>query len=346
MLRYLRLPAGHGWLSNDLISGRIPWRMQLSPDVLAELESAVGAHGEPRLDSRPPVRLPQCARFAASVADRLANGPGLVVVSGLPVDDEEHARRLLWILGLVLGQPVPQTLDGALVGRVEDAGADFHNPNQRGHKTSAALPFHVDRTDVIGLLCIRDATDGGYSQVASSATVHDLLLAEHPDLLEELYAPLPHDRRGEEARGEEPWCGIPVFAQVEGRLVVRYVRRFIESSQRHADAPRLNEPQRRALDAVDEILTRPEVVLSMDLQPGELQLLDNFSTLHARTAFSSSRNRPGRLLFRLWLSTTRSPRLPAAYAAVYGSVEPGTVRGGVWPPAIASTVGEPVGTGR
>jgi Taurine catabolism dioxygenase TauD, TfdA family len=284
---HARPAAGAGWLAPDLLSGRVPWRVSLPDDVLAELESAASSSAEPRLEDRLPPGLTRSARFAATVADRLADGPGVVVITGLPVADEDRACRLLWTFGLVMGKPVPQSLDGALIGRVEDAGADFGNPRHRGHKTSAALPFHVDRTDVIGLLCVRDAPHGGRSQIASAAAVHDILLAERPALLEELYAPLPHDRRGEEAAGEQPWCAMPVCARVDGRLIVRYIRRFIESSQLHPGAPRLTARQREALDAVDEILTRPQVVLSMDLKPGELQLLDNFSILHARTVFAS-----------------------------------------------------------
>lgn len=195
---------------------------------------------------------------------------------------------------------------------------------------------------MIALLCVRSAPDGGESQLASSAAVHDLLLQEQPHLLKELYAPLPQDRRGEEADGEQPWCSLPVFTQHDGRLIVRYVRRFIEASQRYPLAPRITELQARALDALDELLTRPEVVLSMALQPGDLQLIDNFSILHARSGFTSGPVGPGRLLLRLWLATSASPRLPTSYAPLYGSVAPGTVRGGVWPPTGAEIVGSPV----
>lgn len=276
-----------------------------------------------------------------NVLDLLYDGPGVALLHDAPVDDETAATAWLWSLGLTLGQPVPQDLEGAVIGRVEDFGADYDNPTHRGHKSSAALPFHADRTDVIALLCVRDATEGGLSQLASAAHVRSVLGHERPDLLSVLEQPLPTDRRGEESPGESAWCEIPVFSHVDGRIICRYIRRFIESSQRHEDAPRLTSKQIEAMDAVDEILTRPEVVVTQNLKPGQVQLIENHSIMHARTAFEGS-GIGSRLLLRLWLSTSRSPRLPASFAPLYGSTNTGTIRGGVWPISDSPLIGQPV----
>lgn len=95
-------------------------------------------------------------------------------------------------------------------------GADISVPTQRGHQSSAGLPFRADRTDVIGLLCVRPAVKGGTSLLASAWAVHDLLAERDPELLAVLYRPLPQDFRGEQLPGEAPWATIPVFAHVEG----------------------------------------------------------------------------------------------------------------------------------
>jgi len=339
-------PVGAGWLVDSPGVVDSAWRLAVPADAAAELSRAAA----PACLREPPLTgLAAASALSAEVLRRLRDGPGFVLLTGLPVDDEQTAADLLWAFGRTLGRGVPQSLDGALVGRVEDAGADLHNPHHRGHKTNASLPFHVDRTDVIALLCIRNAAAGGESRLVSAPAVHDVLLRENPEALRELYVPLPHDRRGEQRPSEQPWCQIPVFARVGDRLITRYVRRFVEATQRHPDAPRLTEQQVAALDALDEVLTRPEVVLEMDLRPGDLQVIDNFSILHARSAFRDDRADDGvggRLLLRLWLSTTHSPRLPKSYAPIYGSVAAGTVRGGVWPEGMAGVVGEPVGAVR
>lgn len=80
----------------------------------------------------------------------------------------------------------------------------------------------------------------------------------------------------------------------------------------------------------------------MELRAGDLQLINNFHILHARTAFTDGGGH-GRLLLRLWLAFEGSPALPDSFAPLYGAVEAGSYRGGVWPPgAIPPEFGQPV----
>ncbi len=50
---------------------------------------------------------------------------------------------------------------GHLLGHVYDMGLDRTNPNHRVYATSAAQPFHTDSVDIVGLLCLREAMEGG-----------------------------------------------------------------------------------------------------------------------------------------------------------------------------------------
>ncbi len=111
----------------------------------------------------------------------------------------------MYSLGRSLGYVVTQNKAKDKIVAVEDAGGDIGQPTQRGHKTGGKLPYHVDRTDVIVLMCIRQAEEGGGSSLASSRYVYEVMQTEKPELLEELTKPIPHDRRGEEERGEAPW---------------------------------------------------------------------------------------------------------------------------------------------
>ncbi|WP_157849878.1 MULTISPECIES: TauD/TfdA family dioxygenase [Streptomyces] len=341
------LPLGDGWRGEFLAKDEGLWRIPMPPEATAELVAAaraeIAANRGPDLGAPRPTGLPHSTAFAAELRARL-DGPGAVVVTGFPVagEDPREAEMAYWLLGLLLGRPVSQSRKGDLLGRVEDRGADIASPVQRGYESSAELPFHVDRTDVIGLLCIRPAHSGGLSRLASSKTVHDLLFEEHPELLAELYEPFPNDRRGEEQPGEQPWSGIPVFSRTDGHFAMRYVRRFITGSQRHDSAPRLTEAQLAAMDAIDEILGRPGVALDMELREGDLQLINNFSILHARTAFTGDGGGRNRLLLRLWLAFSGSPALPEGYASLYGATAAGSYRGGVWPTGtVPADLGRP-----
>ena len=68
----------------------------------------------------------------------------------------------------------------------------------------------------------------------------------------------------------------------------------------------------------------------MYLQPGDMEILNGNVTLHARTNYEDFDDpAQKRLLFRLWLSTPDSPRLPGSWGGVYGSVDARAVRGGI-----------------
>ena len=141
-----------------------------------------------------------------------------------------------------------------------------------------------------------------------------------------------------EHAGTPPWFEIPVLSWLDDRLTVIYQRRYIESAQRFAGAPRLDDRQRAALDAFDAVLDDPELHLEMDLEPGDVQLVHNHQLLHDRTAFVDDPDPERRRhLLRLWLCPPIGRRLPPAFAERYGSIEIGQ-RGGVVPrvaPVIA-----------
>lgn len=331
------LTADEPWMARDLAPDS--WVVSLDDGVRAELRAVAHAVAEGRsVDIAR--EAPRYAALAHELTDLLESGRGFAVLRGLPLEgpsaammpDEKLAEFLLRI-STPLGTPVVQTRDGSKVSFIRDLGRDASLPTVRGHQTAAELPFHCDRADVIGLLCVRPAAVGGHSLLASAIAVRDILARERPDLLQVLERPLPQDRRGEEAPGESPWIMLPVFAEEEGRFVARYIRRFIESAARFPDAPRLTAEQREALDAVDEILARPGVALHLDFQPGDLQFLNNNTVWHARTAFRDAavQDTPlGRLLLRVWLAPRNSRALPPCFAPLYGATEAGAVRGGVW----------------
>jgi hypothetical protein len=325
-----------GWVGSDLQAEAKRWRLPIPEHVADEL---VRTSERFRLDGvRPsvvaarPGGLEAVDVFLAEVRERLYDGPGFAVLTGFPVDCEPEAIELAyWTLGLLFGRPVSQNRKGDLLGRVENRGADIGDPTRRGHESDAALPFHCDRADVVGLLCVRRASSGGRSMLASSKALYATLRAERPELVAELTRPLPEDRRGEEPPGEPPWLPIPIFAETTASFAARYVRRFVEGSQRHDSAPRLTDAQVAAMDALDEILGRPGFALAMDLEPGEIQIVNNAHLLHARTAFDDGAAPEGRLLLRLWLAVEESPELPPHYAPLYGATAAGAYRGGVWP---------------
>jgi hypothetical protein len=204
-----------------------------------------------------------------------------------------------------LGDPWPQNARGHLLGDVRDQGKAVDDPTARGNEIGGApLSFHSDGSDLVGLLCLDDGVSGGESLVANALVAHNRLARERPELAATLYEPLPYDFRGEERPGGRPFYGIPVFARHRERLFVRYIRAFVESSQRHAAAPRLTARQIAAMDAYDGLVRDPEHRVEMLLRPGEMQFVNNYHVLHGRRRYTDD---PAagkvRWLKRLWLAT-------------------------------------------
>ena len=88
------------------------------------------------------------------------------------------------------------------------------------------------------------------------------------------------------------------------RLFIRYIRPFIQASQRHPDAPRLTVEQVEAMDAYDALVKDPDNRVEMALRPGEIQFVNNYHVLHGRRSYVDDPERGHvRWLKRLWLAT-------------------------------------------
>ena len=242
-------------------------------------------------------------------ADELDAGRGFVLVRGVPVDElgEDGAAIAYVVMGAHLGVPVSQNAAGDLLGHVRDDGSDPDDPTVRRYRTRLAQPFHVDGSDVVGLLCLQPAKSGGLSQIVSSVTVYEEVARRRPDLVELLQERWYFDRYGEERPGERPWFAMPILSGLPDRFGFVYLRWYIDKAQSHPEVPRLTAAQVELLDLIDALAQDPELHLDMDFVPGDIQWLANRTILHSRTAYEDH-NDPARRrhLLRLWLTLHRN----------------------------------------
>jgi hypothetical protein len=218
---------------------------------------------------------------------------------------------------------------GHILGHVRDIGADAKNPNTRIYQTAERQTFHTDSSDVVGLLCIREAMEGGQSLLVSTTSIYNEMLRQRPDLAALLFDPIATDRRGEVPEGQKPYLEIPPLSWHEGFLTGFYQRQYIDSAQRFPDALRLTPAYVEALDLFDTLANDKRLHFAMQLRPGDMQFVYNHALLHDRTGFRDwpEANRKRHML-RLWLSVAGDRPLPECFKQRYGSIEIGN-RGGI-----------------
>lgn len=311
------LETGCEWRQEDVADPCV-WTERLSEGDIAELDAALRiarAKSDDLLGiGKEDFPLPTFGRRLARVERELIEGRGFVLLRGLPRDryDNDEMCVLYWGIGMHLGKPWPQNKRGHLLGDVTDQGKSPDDSTARGNEIGGiAFPYHSDGSDLVGLLCLRAAKEGGQSTVCNAVAIHNDLVRQRPDLVAELYKPQPYDFRGEQPEGGKGWYEMPVFTSWQGRLFVRYIRPYILASQRHAEAPRITPLAEEAMQLVDRMTTDPMYNVFMDFLPGDMQFVNNYHVLHARTAYVDD-VATGRVrhLKRLWLETEALPSRP------------------------------------
>jgi hypothetical protein len=308
------------WIG-PLIQQDRSWVHHLDGDALAEIDAAL-AHAK-RARARVPYSkglfpLDRLAATLDGILEEIEHGRGFALVRGVPRAryTDKECELIYWGLGMHLGTPVSQNARGHLLGHVRDEGRIQADPNARAYQTNERMDFHTDMlpVDVLGLFCLRTAKRGGASKLVSALTVHNVLRAERPDLLEALYGMFYVDWRGEEPAGEKPCFALPMFSERDGRITTRIVSLpYYQSAARHGKPYRPAAIQIEALEKVQEIANRPELMLTMDFQEGDIQLINNHVLLHAREAYEDHPE-PGRErhLLRMWIAVDEPRRRPLA----------------------------------
>ena len=91
-------------------------------------------------------------------------------------------------------------------------------------------------------------------------------------------------------------------------------RRYIETAQRFSDVPKLTNKQIEALNLVDTLCANESFCLSMQLNPGDLEIASNATTFHSRENYEDYPNpNERRCMLRLWLSLFKPRPLPEIY---------------------------------
>ncbi|MGA5821176.1 TauD/TfdA family dioxygenase [Kitasatospora sp. NPDC094028] len=298
------------------------WTYVLDEGMRAEiLEAAERINGQGLtvwdLDRRS-VPLERAGKLVAECVEQLEHGFGLAMLRGVPTEglSVADAQVVMGVIGLHLGTAVAQNGHGDRVVSIRDYGKGRLNSKTiRGYQTNESLPWHSDAPDIAALLCLAQAKHGGEFHVASAMHIYNTLLAEAPELLGLYYAGVFFDYRGEEPPGEPPAYRNAIYGYHNGQLSCRYFLRNFADSGTAKLGFQQPEVEKLALDTFEEIASRPENHVSMRLEPGDMQLVDDNVTVHRRGAYSDEEDGStdsSRHLLRLWINVENGREFPTS----------------------------------
>lgn len=245
---------------------------------------------------------PVLEEFFAPVSQALRWGQGLVFVQGIPVAgrDLDEVRIFYRTVGAYFGDPVSQNWKGETMVEVAAVGGAASG---RAYASSGALPLHADRIDMLSLMVVRNAAQGGESIFGSSLHAWNVVERERPDILPILQRGFRQSRNGEQADGDPgvtPWR-VPVFAEHDGlRSCLVSGNASPMMIRRNIDEP-MSEAEAEALEWFKTMLDRPEMRITVQMEPGDAVFVNNYEVLHGRRSFEDQGGPDGRLLLRLWL---------------------------------------------
>ncbi|PYI00276.1 Clavaminate synthase-like protein [Aspergillus sclerotiicarbonarius CBS 121057] len=305
------------WEGSD-IEQRDDWIYQLNDAQLDEIDRALQDFKANNLPlgsiNQTTFPLPTLHPILRTLSREIHLGRGFVVVRGLRIDNYTREDNIIIYAGV-------SSHIGNFRGRQEDNRTknapsrvlshikDISHTVQPGSigapsNTADKQVFHTDSGDLISLLCLQEAAEGGESKLASSWNVYNILARERPDLIHTLTQEWPLDGF---SNPTQPYTTRPLLfhqpatQSTPKRILIQYARRYFTgfmAQPRSKDIPPITEAQAEALDALHFLAEKHSA--SLGFQKGDIQYVNNLSVFHARNGFRDGVGKERHLL-RLWL---------------------------------------------
>lgn len=192
----MKLDSDLVWDNTDIHS-RFDWVYKLTASDLDEIEAALQHFKS--LDkplsyvNQETFPLPTLHSTLRDVSKEIHNGFGFKVIRGLPVSRHTREEVIAIYAGIASHiAPIRGRQDHQFEGipadvvmnHIKDLSGTY-DANKIGAPayTADKQVFHTDSGDVIALLCLEEAAEGGQSKVSSSWRVYNELAEKRPDLI-------------------------------------------------------------------------------------------------------------------------------------------------------------------
>ncbi|KAF5324901.1 hypothetical protein D9611_004179 [Ephemerocybe angulata] len=314
-LPHTPLPAGFPakvegpivWQGSDWV-GEEQWVYNLTEGQLKEIDDAVqhfkGLGVKLGYVGKETFPLPTLGGELRGLAGELYSGRGFFVLRTIPI--EKYNREELAILYAGISSHVgsargKQDGTGAVLAHIKDLRVSHaHEKGGIGNSayTTDKQVFHTDVGDLIALMALETAAEGGVSRISSGGRVYNEIAATRPDLVGVLAEGWPLDSFG----GDPGYTTRPLlYYEEENHIIFQYSRRHFTGygpQKRSAHIPPISEAQAEALDAIHFLAEK--FSLGLNFQKGDIQYINSLGLMHARDEFKDSEEKT-RHLVRLWL---------------------------------------------
>ncbi|RCH87582.1 hypothetical protein CU098_003504 [Rhizopus stolonifer] len=305
-----RITGPSVWDGGELESQPEKWIYYLTPEDIADIDQALNHFVSldlPLSDIAPDnFPLNHFKDVILKERENLFSGLGFGLLRGFPITRYERKEQIIIFMGIgsYIGVRKPQNGKGHVLGHVKDLTENSttktvykdDDPTTRIYATRRAQPFHVDGTDVVALLCLSEGHEGGLSSIISSHTVYNRLRELRPDIVELMKQPWLWDRKNEHGPDEPGYLAASPLTYYKNHLFTFWGPHFFETVNRFPGV-HVEKEKFEAMHYIQELCERE--ALNMKLEVGDIQLVQNYQILHARTAYTDTPDKTRHLL-RLW----------------------------------------------
>jgi hypothetical protein len=250
--------------------------------------------------------LPTLGSTLINLTRELHFGRGFFVLRTIPVDSYSRADNVLIYAGVssyVGGQRGLQNVGGGVLVHIKDL-TTTPQAGSIGSPAYTSVPqvFHTDKGDIVSLMALDVAAEGGTSRISSSWRVYNDLAETRPDLIKTLSDPWPFEAyvfflllnlirsssHHENTRFnlDPQFTSRPILHYVDSRIIMQYARRYFTGYMhlpRSKNIPPITEAQAEALDALHFL--GEKYALGLNFKKGDIQYINNLSIFHARDGF-------------------------------------------------------------
>lgn len=336
-----KVTDGTIWYAEELqktTSWLNPISEQQQQELLAALDTAKGKGCTVKTIKKDDFPIPSLTELLSHLQRDLDTGYGFAVVRGVPVEGLSVEDIELMYAGMTshMGEMINQDTSGTLIDHVADRGKSYDDISVRGYTTNAQLTPHCDSGDLVVLLCVRPAKEGGLNNISCTMAIYNDIVEHNPEYLDPLYTGFHYNIRGNGPIGEFQDITahrVPVFSYHQEMLSCRFNQKAMLTAEELPGVDPLTDLEKDAINRVAELAMRDDIRFDVHLEAGDMAFLNNNTVFHNRDAFIDHEDpNKKRLLLRQWLNLEGARELTEEFADHYNT---GPRRGPAYHPEVA-----------